>query len=259
MSDDKSKEGNRGDQNTINQQENAKPEGNKPDNSGNRPDAAAPPQGQGQEKDGHATKRESKREHHWAWKLAEVFGLWAAAGVGVVAVWIGNNDAEKQRGAMERQLTEMQREAVINSRAWVGPSDASIEKLTPMQGIKGLVMYGNVGREPTLASNYVSPQFYSRQNWDGGVAAAEIGTYQNLCMNSPIGISTNVVWEGIKSLLCGGASSTNLTKRCITPPSATFTMPSTLTFSTSAFAPLDNRQIKPTSNANAVMTRMALT
>src|ERR1700730_18415529 len=48
---------------------------------------------------------EKKRDRYW--ERGGIVGLWAAAAVGVAAIWIGNHDAYKQRTVMESQLGEM--------------------------------------------------------------------------------------------------------------------------------------------------------
>jgi hypothetical protein len=47
------------------------------------------------------------------WEKSGVIGLWAAAAVGVGAVWFGTYDASQQRGVTQRQLTEMQTDSAI--------------------------------------------------------------------------------------------------------------------------------------------------
>lgn len=53
--------------------------------------------------DEHSPKNQDDRR----WKRREVLGLWAAAAVGVGAVWFGNHDATEQRIVMQGQLDEM--------------------------------------------------------------------------------------------------------------------------------------------------------
>jgi hypothetical protein len=57
---------------------------------------------------------QKKRERYW--ERAGIVGLWAAAAVGVAAIWIGSSDSSKQRGVMQGQLTAMQSDRPTNGR-----------------------------------------------------------------------------------------------------------------------------------------------
>ena len=63
------------------------------------------------------------------WRAMEVLGLWAAALVGLGAIYFSTRDAGEQVGttrdqlkAMSEELDEMQQEG----RAWVGPSEVAL-------------------------------------------------------------------------------------------------------------------------------------
>src|SRR5260221_5386499 len=62
------------------------------------------------------------------WEKGGVIGLWAAAGVGVAAIWFGTHDASQQRGVMQGQLDEMQAE----QRPWVYAENNSIKIAAPL-------------------------------------------------------------------------------------------------------------------------------
>jgi hypothetical protein len=49
------------------------------------------------------------------WERAEVLGLWAAAGVGLIAILVSNNDAKEQLVALRAQLGAM----LSAQRAWL--------------------------------------------------------------------------------------------------------------------------------------------
>ncbi len=110
------------------------------------------------------------------WKRAEVLGLWAAAAVGVTAIWVANHDAgsqlttmENQAIAMQGQLNEMKasgersdkliaaNEKLANAtenagRAWIAITKFSFVNLNDAKDpLKTSVFYQNVGREPARA------------------------------------------------------------------------------------------------------------
>jgi hypothetical protein len=61
-----------------------------------------------QEYQRHGNEERARKQSDRFWEIAGVAGLWLAAAVGVVAIWIGTNDASEQRGVMRHQLAEMQ-------------------------------------------------------------------------------------------------------------------------------------------------------
>src|SRR5579871_1156564 len=54
--------------------------------------------------DENSPQNKSKRR----WDKLEVFGLWAAAAVGLIAVYVASNDSQGQRDVMNQQLRTMQ-------------------------------------------------------------------------------------------------------------------------------------------------------
>jgi hypothetical protein len=74
-------------------------------------------------------KRPEGKEPVGFWRAMEVLGLWAAAGIGLVAIISSSRDSGEQVGAMRDQLramsgqlAEMQQEG----RAWLGPVAARL-------------------------------------------------------------------------------------------------------------------------------------
>ncbi len=68
--------------------------------------------------------RETHKEHtrkKWDrfWEVMGVIGLWLAAGVGATAIWIGTNDASKQRNLMRDQSNVMNKTLVMSERPWL--------------------------------------------------------------------------------------------------------------------------------------------
>jgi hypothetical protein len=82
------------------------------------------------------------------WHIAEVFGLWAAAIVGITAIIIGSRDASEQRRVMAGQLADMDAE----QRAWI-KVDTDITGdliLSPNPKISLKIILKNVGKSPAV-------------------------------------------------------------------------------------------------------------
>ena len=82
----------------------------------------------------------------------EVLGLWAAALVGLGAIYFSTRDAGEQVGtmreqlkAMSGQLDEMQQEG----RAWLGPVSGNLaNNSSPEEPLKISLAYRNFGKQP---------------------------------------------------------------------------------------------------------------
>jgi hypothetical protein len=68
-----------------------------------------------QQVDRYTDEKAPENKRKGRWERAEVIGLWAAAFVGVAAIWYGTHDASESRKLMQVQLDEMQAER----RPWV--------------------------------------------------------------------------------------------------------------------------------------------
>src|SRR6266436_40516 len=74
----------------------------------------------------HYDEDRSRKQGDRFWEIAGVAALLLAAAVGVAAILVGTNDASEQRGAMQRQLTEMR----IERRPWMTPADTVVKNLS---------------------------------------------------------------------------------------------------------------------------------
>lgn len=97
-----------------------------------------------------------KKNERW-WNKWEVLGLWAAAAVGIVAIWFGTHDAGEQRGVMQRQLTSMEdqlKEMQVEQRPYIGIDErrASLPKTIGNNFIGWDLVFTNDGKTP---ANYV--------------------------------------------------------------------------------------------------------
>jgi hypothetical protein len=93
-------------------------------------------------------KRPEDRQPVDFWRAMEVLGLWAAALVGLGAIYVSTRDAGEQVGtmrdqlkAMSGQLDEMQQEG----RPWIGPVSMAH---VPKEPLKIEIDYRNFGRRP---------------------------------------------------------------------------------------------------------------
>jgi hypothetical protein len=96
-------------------------------------------------------KRPEGREPVGFWRAMEVFGLWAAAGVGLVAIYFSTKDSGAQVGTMRDQLQtmsgqldEMQQEG----RAWVGPIGVALVSKDRDEPLRVTLSYRNYGKQP---------------------------------------------------------------------------------------------------------------
>jgi hypothetical protein len=78
------------------------------------------------------------------WRMMEVLGLWAAAGVGLHAITVSSRDAREQVTAIRDQLNEMKEEG----RAWIGPSSAALVAKDRGEPLSVSLDYRNFGRQP---------------------------------------------------------------------------------------------------------------
>lgn len=89
-------------------------------------------------------KRPEGREPVDFWRVMEVLGLWAAAGVGLSAIFVSARDAKDQLQAIRGQLDEMQQEG----RPWIGPAGAAPVTKDRGEPLKASIFYRNFGRQP---------------------------------------------------------------------------------------------------------------
>ena len=96
-------------------------------------------------------KRPEDRQPVDFWRSMEVAGLWAAALVGLGAIYFSTRDSGEQVRAMRDQLhtmsgqlDEMQQE----SRAWIGPVTAALVAKDRNEPLRVSIGYRNFGRQP---------------------------------------------------------------------------------------------------------------
>jgi hypothetical protein len=96
-------------------------------------------------------KRPEGKEPVGFWRAMEVLGLWAAALVGLGAIYFSTRDAGEQVSAMRGQLKtmsgqldEMQQEG----RPWVGPVGVTLLPKDRNEPLKVRFSYRNFGRQP---------------------------------------------------------------------------------------------------------------
>jgi hypothetical protein len=75
---------------------------------------------------------------------------------------------------------------IASQRAWVGPTDASIESLDAFKPLKMKVSYGNSGRQPAPTVAFMVPKVYSIEDWNNGSAAGDISKFKTECLNTPM-------------------------------------------------------------------------
>jgi hypothetical protein len=78
------------------------------------------------------------------WRVMEVLGLWAAAGVGLHAITVSSRDAREQVTAIRDQLDEMQQEG----RPWIGPTSSTALDNDRGEPLRVSIAYRNFGRRP---------------------------------------------------------------------------------------------------------------
>jgi hypothetical protein len=101
----------------------------------------------------------AKSERHW--KIAEVLGLWAAAAVGVFAIYVASHDSVEQYGIMKRQQIIMQgqldemRTASALTRAQMR-ANVTISSFTPILAANGDWQIHSIWRNqgPTNADQF---------------------------------------------------------------------------------------------------------
>ena len=96
-------------------------------------------------------KRPEDRQPVGFWRAMEVLGLWAAAGVGLAAIYFSTRDSGEQVRAMRDQLQtmsgqldEMQQEG----RPWVGPIGVALVSKDRNEPLRVTLSYRNFGRQP---------------------------------------------------------------------------------------------------------------
>ena len=96
-------------------------------------------------------RRPEDRQAVGFWRAMEVFGLWAAAGVGLAAIYFSTRDSGEQvtamrdqLQAMSGQLDEMQQEG----RPWIGPSSPALAAKDRDEPLRINMGYRNFGRQP---------------------------------------------------------------------------------------------------------------
>jgi hypothetical protein len=97
------------------------------------------------------------------WRAMEVIGLWAAALVGLGAIYFSTRDAGEQVSAMRgqmktmgEQLKEMQEEG----RPWVGPSSVSFAPSTLNEPLALVLSIHNFGKVPAMFVRHNSASSY---------------------------------------------------------------------------------------------------
>ena len=117
-------------------------------------------------------KRPDGREPVDFWRALEVFGLWAAAGVGLIAIIVSSHNSRDQLTAMNGQLSAMQEEG----RAWVGLVGANlVDGTSPKEPLKAKLLYSNFGRQPaTNVGNYYESTFATINNGENNDNYSEL-------------------------------------------------------------------------------------
>lgn len=105
--------------------------------------------------------------------------------------------AAKAQARASDALAEISRNNIIASqRAWIGPTNASIEPLVEQQPIKLTYTYQNSGREPALVRNTSVITFFDKDQWNsfgqgGSVQFSE--NYKYSCIASDL-VGSQVVY-----------------------------------------------------------------
>jgi hypothetical protein len=100
-------------------------------------------------------KRPEDRQPVDFWRAMEVLGLWAAALVGLGAIYFSTRDAGEQLHTMSGQLDEMQEEG----RPWVGYTGAEFIDKKYNEPLRIKITVRNFGRRPAL--------FFRRESYGG--------------------------------------------------------------------------------------------
>ena len=120
------------------------------------------------------------------WRAMEVLGLWAAALVGLGAIYYSTRDSGEQVNAMRDQLRamsgqldEMQQEG----RAWVGPSSLAFAPSTRNEPLELVLSVRNFGKVPAMLVRHNSSSSYFTTT--GGEDVTKLNQWHDLKLFNP--------------------------------------------------------------------------
>jgi hypothetical protein len=114
----------------------------------------------GKKYDRESDKHNARHKWDRLWEVLGVFGLWLAAAVGATAIWIGTNDAYRQRQVTQGQLKVMRDNFTATERPWISIDTIPPAISSPLRFDNGNISLAlrfvlrNSGRTPAI---YVSP------------------------------------------------------------------------------------------------------